>query len=133
MWDKLRVLARCAGTLSWWRIRVSIDLGLVITLPKAGNFYNGCFRGNSLSVVESSWNVALEFVWKVETIVENLSFIGQEVKIISPKNWVALGYDTHDKLFVLVPNNSKEKSTSFIEGTCTGNSNMWYGKAVNAS
>ena len=49
-------------------------LSATLTLPKAGNFYNGDLWGNSSSVVETSWNFGV-----------SLSFIGQKVQIISPK------------------------------------------------
>ena len=71
--------------------------GNVITLPKAGDFYNGGLWENSLPVVGFEWNLAPEFIQTIEIIEENLSLIGQEVEIISPKNSVALGYEMHNR------------------------------------
>ena len=46
--------------------------------------YNGGLWGHYLPIVGFEWNLAPEFVYNVEMIEENLSLIGQKVKIISP-------------------------------------------------
>ena len=69
--------------------------GNVITLPKAGNFYNGDLWGNSLPVVGFEWNLAPV---KPSNDWGEFELDRARSKNNIAKNSVALGYETHNRL-----------------------------------